>query len=149
MCHANSTYISNNQILIMDWDRLKFLHYFVHITVIRQYLIYGLSLPQMGEFQVPQVVLEWGTDGAWDWWISAASAVMRLLYRNVTVKREWISKALDLLVIYVLPLTYGHEIWVMTERTRHRWPKCVSSEGWLGLPLQIGSGAQTPERSSE
>ncbi|CAJ1054134.1 hypothetical protein NQD34_011086 [Xyrichtys novacula] len=52
--------------------------------------------------------------------IRAASAVMRTFNRSVVVKKElsrkerlWIYRS-----IYVPILTYGHELWVMTERTR-------------------------------
>ncbi|MDF4350667.1 hypothetical protein P3435_23365 [Vibrio parahaemolyticus] len=55
-------------------------------------------------------------------WFGAASAVMRALRRSVVVKRELSQKAkLSIyLSIYVPTLTYGHELWVVTERTRLR-----------------------------
>ncbi|XP_066511459.1 sialoadhesin-like [Hoplias malabaricus] len=45
---------------------------------------------------------------------------MRALYRSVVVKRELSRKAKPLIYrsIYVPTLTYGHELWVVTERTR-------------------------------
>lgn len=52
--------------------------------------------------------------------IGSASEVMRVLYRNDVVKTELSLKA-KLSVyqsIYVQSLTYGHEIWVLTERMR-------------------------------
>ncbi|KAK7929823.1 hypothetical protein WMY93_006218 [Mugilogobius chulae] len=54
--------------------------------------------------------------------IGAASAVMRSLYRTVVVKKELSRKAKLSIYrsIYVPTLTYGHELWVMTERTRSR-----------------------------
>uniref|UniRef100_A0A8C6W0Z1 Reverse transcriptase domain-containing protein n=1 Tax=Nothobranchius furzeri TaxID=105023 RepID=A0A8C6W0Z1_NOTFU len=54
--------------------------------------------------------------------IGAASAVMRALYRSVVVKRELSQKAkLSIYrLIYVPTLTYGHELWVVAERTRSR-----------------------------
>ncbi len=54
--------------------------------------------------------------------IGAASAVMRLMYRSVVVKKELSRKAKLSIYrsIYVPTLTYGHELWVMTERTRSR-----------------------------
>ena len=54
--------------------------------------------------------------------ISAASAVMRSLYRTVVVKRELSRKAKLSIYrsIYVPTLAYGHELWVVTERTRSR-----------------------------
>ena len=52
--------------------------------------------------------------------IGAAGAVLQSLYRTVVRKRELSQKA-KLSVyqaIFVPTLTYGHEGWVMTERTR-------------------------------
>ena len=54
--------------------------------------------------------------------LGAASAVMRTLHGSVVVKRE-LSRKTKLSIyqsIYVPALTYGHELWVMTERTRSR-----------------------------
>ncbi|KAK3517495.1 hypothetical protein QTP70_012574 [Hemibagrus guttatus] len=50
--------------------------------------------------------------------IGAAAAVMRSIYRSVVVKKELSRKAKLLIYqsIYVPTLTYGHELWVMTER---------------------------------
>ncbi|TWW73461.1 hypothetical protein D4764_15G0008550 [Takifugu flavidus] len=52
--------------------------------------------------------------------IGAASAVMWTLHRSVVVKRELSQKAKLSIYrsIFVPTLTYGHELWVMTERTR-------------------------------
>ncbi|KAJ0016146.1 hypothetical protein NQD34_014436 [Periophthalmus magnuspinnatus] len=53
--------------------------------------------------------------------IGAASAVMWSLYRSVVVKKELSGRWLSIYrSIYVPTLTYGHELWVMTERTRSR-----------------------------
>ena len=54
--------------------------------------------------------------------IGAASAVMRTLHRSVVVKRELSRKAKLSIYqsIFVPTLTYGHELWVVTERTRSR-----------------------------
>jgi hypothetical protein len=54
--------------------------------------------------------------------IGAASAVMRQLYRGVISKRELSSKAKISVykTIFYPTLTYGHELWVMTERIRSR-----------------------------
>uniref|UniRef100_A0A672FD98 Reverse transcriptase domain-containing protein n=1 Tax=Salarias fasciatus TaxID=181472 RepID=A0A672FD98_SALFA len=54
--------------------------------------------------------------------IGAAAAVMQSLYRSVVVKKELSRKAKLSIYrsIYVPTLTYGHELWVMTERTRSR-----------------------------
>jgi len=52
--------------------------------------------------------------------IGAAAAVKQALYRSVLVKRE-LSRKLKLSIywpVYVPILTYGHELWVVTERTR-------------------------------
>ncbi|KAK3513978.1 hypothetical protein QTP70_000706 [Hemibagrus guttatus] len=54
--------------------------------------------------------------------IGAAAAVMRSMYRSVVVKKE-LSQKVKLSIyqsIYVPTLTYGHELWVMTERVRSR-----------------------------
>ena len=55
-------------------------------------------------------------------WIGAAATVMRSLYRSIMVKRELSRKAKLSIYqsIYVPTLTYGHELWVMTERIRSR-----------------------------
>ena len=52
--------------------------------------------------------------------IGAAGAVLRSLYRTVVTKRELSHKAKlsSYRSIFVPILTYGHEGWVMTERTR-------------------------------
>ena len=54
--------------------------------------------------------------------IGAAGAVLRSLYRTVVTKRELSRKAKLSIYrsIFVPILTYGHEGWVMTERTRSR-----------------------------
>lgn len=48
--------------------------------------------------------------------------VMQALYRTVVVKQE-LSHKVKLLIyssVYVLTLTSGHELWVVTEQTRSR-----------------------------
>ena len=73
--------------------------------------------------------------------IGAASAVMRTLNRSVVVKRELSCKAKLSIYrsVYVPILTYGHELWVMTERMRSRVQAAKSilfSPGeWLLLAL--------------
>ncbi|TWW71088.1 hypothetical protein D4764_17G0005710 [Takifugu flavidus] len=54
--------------------------------------------------------------------IGVASAVMRTLHRSVVVRRELSRKAKLSIYqsIFVPTLTYGHELCVMTERTRSR-----------------------------
>ena len=51
-----------------------------------------------------------------------ASAVMRTLHGSVVVKRELSRKAKLLIYqsIFIPALTYGHELWVVTEITRLR-----------------------------
>ena len=95
-------------------------------------------LPQVEEFKYLGVLftsegrMELEIDGR----IGAASAVLRALHRPVVVKKELSQKAKLSIYrsIYVPTLTYGHELWVVTERTR----KWASSAGCLGFPLEIG-----------
>uniref|UniRef100_A0A669EXX2 Reverse transcriptase domain-containing protein n=1 Tax=Oreochromis niloticus TaxID=8128 RepID=A0A669EXX2_ORENI len=81
-------------------------------------------LPQVEEFKYLGVLF--ASDGRRepeiDRRIGAAAAVMRTLHRSVVVKRELNVKAKLLIYrsIYVPTLTYGHELWVVTERTRSR-----------------------------
>ena len=81
-------------------------------------------LPQVEEFKYLGILFT--SDGRRereiDRRIGAASAVVRTLHRSVVVKRELSQKA-KLSVyrsIFVPTLTYGHELWVVTERTRSR-----------------------------
>ena len=84
----------------------------------------GEFLPQVEEFKYLGVLFtsEGRMEREIDRWIGAASAVMRSLYRSVVVKRELSRKAKLSIYqsVYVPTLTYGHELWVMTERTRSR-----------------------------
>ncbi|KAK0149127.1 LINE-1 reverse transcriptase [Merluccius polli] len=81
-------------------------------------------LPQVEEFKYLGVLFtsEGRMEREIDRRISAASAVMRTLHGSVVVKRELSRKAKLSIYqsIYVPALTYGHELWVMTERTRSR-----------------------------
>ncbi|KAK0141183.1 Craniofacial development protein 2 [Merluccius polli] len=81
-------------------------------------------LPQVEEFKYVGVLFTSGgrMEREIDRRIGAASAVMRTLHRSVVVKRELSRKAKLSIYqsIYVPALTYGHELWVMTERTRSR-----------------------------
>uniref|UniRef100_A0A8C6LRX0 Reverse transcriptase domain-containing protein n=1 Tax=Nothobranchius furzeri TaxID=105023 RepID=A0A8C6LRX0_NOTFU len=81
-------------------------------------------LPQVEEFKYLGVLFmsEGKLEREIDRRIGAASAVMRALYRSVVVKRELSQKAKLSIYrsIYVPTLTYGHELWVVTERTRSR-----------------------------
>ncbi|XP_042604086.1 uncharacterized protein LOC122141275 [Cyprinus carpio] len=84
----------------------------------------GDLLPQVEEFKYLGVLFmsEGRMERENDSRIGAASALMRLMYLPVVVKKE-LSCKLKLsiyLSIYVPTLTYGHELWVMTERTRSR-----------------------------
>ncbi|KAK7940110.1 hypothetical protein WMY93_003436 [Mugilogobius chulae] len=84
----------------------------------------GESLPQVEEFKYLGVLFtsEGRMEREIDRRIGAASAVMQSLYRIVVVKKELSRKAKLSIYwsIYVPTLTYGHELWVMTERTRSR-----------------------------
>ncbi|KAK0145403.1 Actin-binding LIM protein 3 [Merluccius polli] len=81
-------------------------------------------LPQVEEFKYLGVLFmsEGRMEREIDRRIGAASAVMRTLHGSVVVKRELSRKAkLSIYqLIYVPALTYGHELWVVTERTRSR-----------------------------
>ena len=54
--------------------------------------------------------------------IGAASAVMQVLYWTIVVKKELSLKAKLLIykLVYSPTLTYGHKLWVVTERMRSR-----------------------------
>uniref|UniRef100_A0A3P9I175 Reverse transcriptase domain-containing protein n=1 Tax=Oryzias latipes TaxID=8090 RepID=A0A3P9I175_ORYLA len=84
----------------------------------------GVSLPQVEEFKYLGVLFtsEGRSEREIGRRIGVASVVMRSLYRSVVVKRELSRKAKLSIYrsIYVPVLTYGHELWVMTERTRSR-----------------------------
>ncbi|KAI3377174.1 hypothetical protein L3Q82_009086 [Scortum barcoo] len=84
----------------------------------------GEVLPQVEEFKYLGVLFtsEGKIEREIDRRIGAASAVMRSVYRTVVVKKELSRKAKLSIYrsIYVPTLTYGHELWVMTERTRSR-----------------------------
>ncbi|KAK3528884.1 hypothetical protein QTP70_012076 [Hemibagrus guttatus] len=84
----------------------------------------GEVLPQVEEFKYLGVLFtsEGRMDREIDRRIGAAAAVMRSMYRSVVVKKELSRKAkLSIYqVIYIPTLTYGHELWVMTERIRSR-----------------------------
>ncbi|TWW62225.1 hypothetical protein D4764_04G0008720 [Takifugu flavidus] len=81
-------------------------------------------LPQVDEFKYLGVLFtsEGRMDQGVDRRIGAASAVIWTLHRSVVVKRELSQKAKLSIYrsIFVPTLTCGHELWVMTERTRSR-----------------------------
>ncbi|XP_061647372.1 uncharacterized protein LOC133486367 [Phyllopteryx taeniolatus] len=76
-------------------------------------------LPQVKEFKYLGVLFtsEGRMEREIDRRIGAASAVMRTLHRSIVVKKAKLSIYRS---IYVPTLTYGHELWVVTERTRSR-----------------------------
>ncbi|KAK3565584.1 hypothetical protein QTP86_012898 [Hemibagrus guttatus] len=84
----------------------------------------GEVLPQVEEFKYLWVLFtsEGRMDREIDRRIGAAAAVMRSMYRSVVVKKELSRKAKLSIYqsIYAPTLTYGHELWVMTERVRSR-----------------------------
>ncbi|KAK3517264.1 hypothetical protein QTP70_001756 [Hemibagrus guttatus] len=84
--------------------------------------VVGEFLPQVEEFMYLGVLFtsEGRMDREIDRWIGAVAAVMRSMYRSVVVKKELSRKAKLSIYqsIYVPTLTYGHELWVMTERIR-------------------------------
>ena len=81
-------------------------------------------LPQAKEFKYLGVLFtsEGKMEREMDRRIGAASAVMRALYQSVVVKQELSRKAKLSIYrsIYLPTLTYGHELWIVTERTRSR-----------------------------
>ncbi len=81
----------------------------------------GEFLPQVEEFKYLGVLFmsKGSMERVIDRWIGAASAVMRSMYWSVVVKKEMSCKAKLSIYrsIYVPTLTYGYELWVMTERT--------------------------------
>jgi len=81
-------------------------------------------LPQAKEFKYLGVLFtsEGKMEREIDRRIGAAPAVKQALDRSVLVKRELSRKAKLSIYwsVYVPILTYGHELWVVTERTRSR-----------------------------
>ncbi|KAK3550678.1 hypothetical protein QTP70_002404 [Hemibagrus guttatus] len=84
----------------------------------------GEFLPQVEEFKYLGVLFtsEGRMDREIDRQIGAVAAVMQSMYWSVVVKKELSQKAKLSIYqsIYVPTLTYGHELWVMTERIRSR-----------------------------
>ncbi|TWW63621.1 hypothetical protein D4764_03G0006290 [Takifugu flavidus] len=81
-------------------------------------------LPQVEEFKYLGILFtsEGRMEQEIDRRIGAASAVMRTLHRSIVVKRELSQKAKFSIYqsTFIPTLTYGHELWVMTERTSSR-----------------------------
>ena len=78
------------------------------------------SLSQVEEFNYLWVLFT--CEQEIDRWLGAASAMIRALKRSVVVNRELSQKAkLSIyrsIYIPTLTLTYGHELWLVTERMR-------------------------------
>ncbi|KAK3546788.1 hypothetical protein QTP86_001940 [Hemibagrus guttatus] len=112
-CEAAGMRVSTSKSEAMVLDRKK-----VACTL----QVGGEVLPQVEEFKYLGVLFtsEGRMDREIDRRIGAAAAVMRSMYRSVVVKKElsWKAKLLIYQSIYVPTLTYGHELWVMTERVR-------------------------------
>ncbi len=114
-CEAAGMRISTSKSEAMVLDRKK---------VACPLRVGGELLPQVEEFKYLGVLFtsEGRMEREIDRRIGAAAAVMWSLYRSVVVKRELSRKAKLSIYrsIYVPTLTYGHELWVMTERIRSR-----------------------------
>ncbi|KAK3505725.1 hypothetical protein QTP70_020346, partial [Hemibagrus guttatus] len=110
-CEAAGMRVSTSKSEAMVLDRKK-----VACTL----QVGGEVLPQVEEFKYLGVLFtsEGRMDREIDRRIGAAAAVMWSMYRSVVVKKELSRKAKLLIYqsIYVPTLTYGHELWVMTER---------------------------------
>ncbi|KAK3529694.1 hypothetical protein QTP70_033672 [Hemibagrus guttatus] len=102
---------SKSEAMVLDWKK-------VACTL----QVGGAVLPQVEEFKYLGVLFtsEGRMDHEIDRQIGAAAAVMQSMYRSVVVKKELNRKAKLSIYqsIYVPTLTYGHELWVMTERVR-------------------------------
>ncbi|KAK3563883.1 hypothetical protein QTP86_004822 [Hemibagrus guttatus] len=81
--------------------------------------------------------------------ISAAAAVMQSMYQSVVVKKELSRKAKLSIYqsIYVPTLTYGHDLWFITERTRS-WIQ-VAEMSFLRRVAGRSLRDLSPRRSSE
>ncbi|KAK3542767.1 hypothetical protein QTP70_002969 [Hemibagrus guttatus] len=114
-CEAAGMRVSTSKSEAMVLDRKK-----VACTL----QVGGEVLPQVEEFKYLRVLFtsEGRMDRENDRRIGAAAAVMRFMSRSVVLKKELSRKAKLSIYqsIYVPTLTYGHELWVMTERVRSR-----------------------------
>ncbi|KAK3569880.1 hypothetical protein QTP86_006752 [Hemibagrus guttatus] len=110
-CEAAGMKVSTSKSEAMVLDRKK-----VACTL----QVGGEVLPQVEEFKYLGVLFtsEGRMDREIGRRIGAAAAVMRSMYRSVVVKKELSRKAKLSIYqsIYAPTLTYGHELWVMTER---------------------------------
>ncbi|KAK3543834.1 hypothetical protein QTP70_030081 [Hemibagrus guttatus] len=112
-CEAAGMRVSTSKSEAMVLDRKK-----VACTL----QVGGEVLPQVEEFKYLGVMFtsEGRMDREIERWIGAAAAVMRSMYRSVVEKKE-LSRKVKLSIyqsIYVPTLTYGHELWVMTEKDK-------------------------------
>ncbi|KAK3513146.1 hypothetical protein QTP70_007479 [Hemibagrus guttatus] len=109
-CEAAGMRVSTSKSEAMVLDRKK-----VACTL----QVGGEVLPQVEEFKYLGVLFtsEGRMEREIDRRIGAAAAVMRSMYRSVVVKKELSRKAKLSFYqsIYAPTLTYGHELWVMTE----------------------------------
>ncbi|KAK3516854.1 hypothetical protein QTP70_027075 [Hemibagrus guttatus] len=114
-CEAAGMRVSTSKSEAMVLDRKK-----VACTL----QVGGEVLPQVEEFKYLGVLFtsEGRMDREIDRRVGAAAAVMRSMYWSVVVKKELSRKAKLSIYqsIYAPTLTYGHELWVMTERVRSR-----------------------------
>ncbi|KAK3565056.1 hypothetical protein QTP86_032481, partial [Hemibagrus guttatus] len=110
-CEAAGMRVSTSKSEAMVLDRKK-----VACTL----QVVGEVLSQVAEFKYLGVFFtsEGRMDCEIDRRIAAAAAVMWSMYRSVVVKKELSRKAKLSIYqsIYIPTLTYGHELWVMTER---------------------------------
>lgn len=89
-------------------------------------------LPQVEEFQYLRVLFMGDREKGHmiDNWIGEASAVLRTLYWSFVMKKEQNCKAkLSIYLSVYVPLTYGHKLWVVTER--RIWLKQVVERSFL------------------
>ncbi|KAK3539668.1 hypothetical protein QTP70_011124 [Hemibagrus guttatus] len=114
-CEAAGMRVSTSKSEAMVLDRKK---------VVCTLQVGGEVRPQVEEFKYLGVLFtsEGRIDCEIDRRIGAAAAVMRSMYRFVVEEKELSRKAKLSIYqsIYVPTLTYGHELWVMTERVRSR-----------------------------
>ncbi|KAK3567165.1 hypothetical protein QTP86_011304 [Hemibagrus guttatus] len=108
-CEAAEIRVSTSKSEAMVLDRKK---------VARTLQVGGEFLPQVEDL----FMSEGRMDREIDRRIGAAAAVMWSMYRSVVVKKELSPKAKLSIYqsLYVPTLTYGHELWVMTEWIRPR-----------------------------
>ncbi|KAK3541564.1 hypothetical protein QTP86_031079, partial [Hemibagrus guttatus] len=122
-CEAAGRRVSTSKSEAMVLDRKK-----VACTL----QVGGEVLPQVEEFKYLGVLFtsEGRMDREIDRWIGAATAVMRSMYQSVVVKKElsWKAKLSIYQSIYIPTLTYGHELWVMTERGGDDVMGCVHDD---------------------